>query len=267
MAGKDKLSKLRKENEDLRRELLETKDVVQRLTEEVHESTRNLEHHADDKARERSVEFIGDQYDQIEEFRIKAIEEIKIINERLGSITARCNQIAAAVDELMDYSYQYNIKIIGIPLKSEREDTKDTTSLCLNLFHALGAKDVTMQDIDISHRVPARRPTNYPDAIVCKFVRRIAKEQVMAARKQATNIHPSDLGFPDHVSFTNLGLYDHLSPRLQNLLYEAKKVKSAKDYRFCWSKNGAVFLRKSETSRIIKLKNLDDLRNENLRDS
>ena len=38
--------------------------------------------------------------------------------------------------------------------------------------------------------------------------------------------------------------YDHLTPRLQELLFESKKYKNANNFKFCWAKNGAVCLRK-----------------------
>ena len=75
----------------------------------------------------------------------------------------------------------------------------------------------------------------------------------------------SQLGFPDDFDISYINLYDHLTPRLQELLFEIKKYKNANNFKFCWAKNGAVCLRKTETSTVIKLTSLDEL-NE-LRDS
>jgi hypothetical protein len=55
-----------------------------------------------------------------------------------------------------EYSYQFNVKIVDMPLKAEKENPETTANLCLQLFSALGVKDVSLQDIDIAHRVPAR---------------------------------------------------------------------------------------------------------------
>ena len=43
----------------------------------------------------------------------------------------------------------------------------------------MGVKDVSMQDIDIAHRVPARKASSRPNPIICKFVRRQVKERVV----------------------------------------------------------------------------------------
>ncbi|CAB3995983.1 Hypothetical predicted protein [Paramuricea clavata] len=123
---------------------------------------------------------------------------------------------------------------------------------CLMLFAALGA-DVSIQDIDISHRIPARRQTSRPNAIVCKFVRRLAKERVIAARKRTSNINPQQLGLSPEAQLSNLNIFEHLSPRLQELLFEANKYKRANN---CWTRNKAICLRKPENDNVIKLVNL-----------
>ena len=57
----------------------------------------------------------------------------------------------------------------------------------------MGVKDVSLQDIDIAHRVP-QRVSHYPDAIICKFVERLAKRKVMAARKESSSVTSKQLG-------------------------------------------------------------------------
>ena len=62
----------------------------------------------------------------------------------------------------------------------------------------MGVRDVSMQDIDIAHRVPARKASSRPNPIIGKFVRRQVNERVMAARKEVSKVTP--------VSYTHLTL-------------------------------------------------------------
>ena len=62
-----------------------------------------------------------------------------------------------------------------------------------------GVKDVSMQDIDIAHRVPARKASSRPNPIICKFVRRQVKESLMAARKEVSKVTSIQLGY-EHFS-------------------------------------------------------------------
>ena len=123
----------------------------------------------------------------------------------------------------------------------------------------MGVKDVSMQDIDIADRVPTRKASNRPNPIICKFVRRQVKDRLMAAWKEVSKVTPSQLGYGIELSLSWLGIYDHLSPLNQALLTDAKKVQQAKGFKFCWAKQGSIFLRMTDTLRIHKLNTFYDL--------
>ena len=87
----------------------------------------------------------------------------------------------------------------------------------------------------------------------------IARESVMAARREVNRIVPADIGLRESSSLEHAAIYDHLSPRLQSLLSDAKKIKERFLFSFCWAKNSTIWLRKNETSRPIAIKNSTDL--------
>ena len=130
-------------------------------------------------------------------------------------------------------SFQYNVKIIGFPEQDEHESAETTTQLCLKIFHAIGAEGVKKNDIDITHRVNSRRSdSHYPRPIVCKFIRRLAKEEVMAHRNEGSNLNPDDLDLSADFHTENIRIYEHLIPRLRQLLSEANKLKSAHQFQY-----------------------------------
>ena len=82
----------------------------------------------------------------------------------------------------------------------------------------------------------------------------------MAAQKEVCKVAPSQLAYGVEVSLSRLGIYDdHLSPLNQALLTEPKKVQQAKGFKFCWAKQGSIFLRMTDTSRIHNLNTFQDL--------
>jgi hypothetical protein len=87
----------------------------------------------------------------------------------------------------------------------------------------------------------------------------LAKERVIAARKRTSNINPQQLGLSPEAQLSNLNIFEHLPPRLQELLFEANKYKRANNFKFCWTRNKAICLRKSENDNAIKLVNLQQL--------
>ena len=137
------------------------------------------------------------------------------MNSRLAEIATNVNDVGDALEQIQKYSYQYNIKIIGLPQQDERESAYQTSSLCVNLFQSLGV-DVNFKDIDIdiAHRVRSRKEDGGPSSIICKFVRRNSKESVMKQRRETNKVNPS------------VRIFDHLTPKNEQILFEAKGFKA-----------------------------------------
>ena len=83
----------------------------------------------------------------------------------------------------------------------------------------------------------------------------------MALRREVTKIDAVSIGLQEIDSVENVGLYDHLSPRLQTFSSDAKKVKERLNLAFCCAKNSTVWLRENEHSRPIASKCARDLDN------
>ena len=155
---------------------------------------------------------------------------------------------------ILYYSYQYNMKIVGVPLISESESAQDTAELCVKLFSGLGV-DVSISEIDIAHRVPQRDTSTgngnrrQPNPIICKFTRRMTRNTVLASRGNASRLTTEDLDLPSTAEINRIAIYSHLTPRLQELLHSAKAHQNTYDYKWCWAKGAAIFLRKTDSSR------------------
>jgi hypothetical protein len=54
-------------------------------------------------------------------------------------------------------------------------------------------------------------------------------------------------------------MFDHLTPKNQQILLEARSFKERNDYQFCWTKNSVVYLRKNPSPRAIRIKDVEDL--------
>ena len=180
--------------------------------------------------------------------------ELERLGKKIEALNEKVKNISEVIESVENYSYQYNIKFELY----EHESAKDTAKLCLEIFKAIGASELPSQDIDIAHRVQSRSDIG-PKPIICKFVRRLAKENVMNHRREVESISLSTLGYSSETFLEQAKIYDHLTPRLQHLLSEANKFKTAHQFQYCWAKNGQILLRKTHESRVIKLKSVEDL--------
>ena len=78
----------------------------------------------------------------------------------------------------------FNVKIINVPEIKQQETARETSDLYVALFNDMGAV-VSLQDLDVAHRVPRRDQDGGPKSIICKFIRRLAKFEVMNRRRDA----------------------------------------------------------------------------------
>ena len=170
---------------------------------------------------------MSQKYDDLHRFPTEAKDELQHLSTQLAQVQSKLDGISNAIDQLKDYSYQFNVKLIRVPEMSMTESASSTSSLCVKIFHEMGA-DVSKLDIDTAHRVPARSDRGSGSKpIICKFVRSLAKEQAMKCRNDATNVVPTAIGLPEQNSMSAVRIFDHLNPKMRTVLYEAKRFKTS----------------------------------------
>ena len=214
------------------------------------------------------LQHISNTCDDLMNFKMYTLGELENFNSKLVNFSDRVEKIEKKLDDSLNYSYQYNLKITDVPQLKVKETADETTQLCLKIFSKMGI-DVKDADIDIAHRVPKRTQQygrrrssqaqgNNP--IICKFVRRVVKERVLAARAKINRVNLQDFGLPeDKNPRVKIKILSHLTPKIQQLLGQAKNFQTEAGFKFCWAKSSAVFLRKHDNSRIISLHTLSDL--------
>ncbi|XP_068712013.1 uncharacterized protein [Montipora foliosa] len=159
----------------------------------------------------KSIEFLGLECDDLNNFRGKILEEISNLKANLEVIAEKVDALAQTIEEFQAYSYGFNVKILSAPECASQESALQTGNVCVAIFNKMGA-EVTLTDIDIAHRVKPRISSNRPKTIICKFTRRLAREEVM---KRRTAISLVQIGLSDDVVLTNAKIVDHLTPSAQ----------------------------------------------------
>ena len=248
---------LRKSNEELKKLLASARSDIKSLEERVGAQELVVREGANGGREaqletERSLEWLHDSESSFQ-------SELHGIRKRLDDIEESLRKLEIAVNEMQDYSYAFNIKMLGVPELKVNEDASETSKLCVNLFSRMGA-NISINDIAIAHRVSFRDSSlSEPKPIICKFVRRLARNNVMAVRREASSVAAQDVGLEGSQDMSKILILDHLTPRMQELYGNAKSFKTRFGFQFCWAKNGTIFLRRSEDSRPLKVRDPDDL--------
>ena len=68
----------------------------------------------------------------------------------------------------------------------------------------------------------------------------------MARRQYTCKVNPNDIGLPESSPLAKALVFEYLTPKIQKLLADVKKLKGQHNYGFCRTKNSRVYLRKTE---------------------
>ena len=174
------VTSLKKENDSLKSEIASLKKTFEDFQNSLKPSVNDANASSNGGEASRpaisqdetlnTLQFYGKSYDDL---RLEADKRLQQLWSRLNVLSKRVEEIGKSIELIQRYSYQYNVKIVGLPEIRASESDSDTTTLCLSLFQAAGV-EILIQDIDIAHRIPTRNATPGPSPVVCKFTRRIA---------------------------------------------------------------------------------------------
>jgi chromosome segregation ATPase len=132
------IASIKKENDALKRQIESLQKDFSKLQimieskESPKQDGASKETQAQMHGFQTSLDFVSNEYDTLNAFQTEAKNEFKKLNSRLTEIATKVNDVGDALEQIQQYSYQYNIKIIGLPQQDERESAYQTSSLCVN---------------------------------------------------------------------------------------------------------------------------------------
>ncbi|XP_049886706.1 uncharacterized protein LOC126381255 [Pectinophora gossypiella] len=183
---------------------------------------------------------------EVLETKVKAAEGA---HDAVLRLEARVIQLESDLNEKNQWARLNNVEIKGVPMK-DRENLFDVVA-------KIGSKiafPIVKQNINFVARVPSMNDKAKP--IIVSFINRYAKEDFVAAARSFKNLYPIEIGLEGR---NRIYINDHLTVQNKLLLNEAKKLKQLRDYQYVWVKNSKIFMRKDDHSKIIAIRNPQDL--------
>ena len=81
----------------------------------------------------KSIEFLGLECDDLNNFSGKISEEISALKANLEVFAEKVDDLAQAIEELQAYSCGFNVKILGVTECVSNESALQTSNLCCDL--------------------------------------------------------------------------------------------------------------------------------------
>ena len=136
----------------LRQENLRLKDQIQALSKEAEQMKLLLQQSSiqlageppttanatPSREGEKSLSFLSDKHDELILFKTNAMAELERLGKKIEAVNEKVKNISEAIESMENYSYQYNIKLVGFSELYEHESANDTAKLCLETFPYFG---------------------------------------------------------------------------------------------------------------------------------
>lgn len=201
---------------------------------------------------EKSMDLLSAQYDNINT-RIDFLEK-----ERKEHIL-HISTLETKLEEIQRNLKSASIEIRNLPLDPKNEHKPDLAKIVMNTCKALNAN---VQDSDIKEVYQIRGKSG-KCTIIADFTRTTLKQDLVRKAKDFNKKHPTQRLCTTHLGFegvpTPIYVSEALTGKGRRLLYLARDFASANGYKYCWTSNGKVFIRKTDSAPHMEIKNESDL--------
>ena len=205
--------------------------------------------------------FICNQYDSLKAEYDKLIEvntlqkEISNLKSQAAALKTQEIKESIKVDELEQYGRRQNLEILGVP---EKED-ENTNAIVLEVAKMLDV-DIMSSHISTSHRLPKKKASSRNNSgsfpIIVRFTSRDIRNQIYANRKKARFVDLKNFSVSDT---KNIFVNENLTPTRKQLFWKTKQEVKNNSWKYIWTHNGNIFVKKDDNANITEIKNELDL--------
>ncbi|XP_022182669.1 uncharacterized protein LOC111042388, partial [Myzus persicae] len=162
------------------------------------------------------------------------------------NMKTQINTLESKIEFLERRLINNEIVIDGVP----ENKLENSYEIVKNIGTQLNIK-ITDPMINDCHRV-GRTQNNLTRRIVVGFTSHQDKVKILDSRKIIRNLSTKNIGIEPEVS---IYIRENLTSKSSFLFKLARDFRNQYNYKFVWTKNGQIFLRKNESEKIINVAN------------
>ncbi|CAH2105981.1 unnamed protein product [Euphydryas editha] len=227
--------------------------LIRNLNEQLAPIKKEMEHITD------SMAFMNDRFDCIEGQQKVATEAVKELKEDNYKLNSKVVDLTRRINYLEQQSRSNNLEIQCVPEKKNEN--------LMTIISQLGSTiDCKLNEHDILNctRVAKLSMANTrPRSIVVQLASTRIRDQVIAATYKFNKNNPTNKLNTAHLGFggekSPVFIQEHLSPQ-NKALHAAVRIRAKeKGYKYVWVRSGKIFVRKSEDSGYLFIRDMVDL--------
>ncbi|KAJ2937659.1 hypothetical protein O0L34_g19338 [Tuta absoluta] len=207
---------------------------------------------------ESSVKRLNENYQEVLD-RLSKLEEKEKLNEatnknQFEQDLMRLNELESQVEDMNRKIRMKSIEIANIPYQKD----ESLMSILQNVFTALNV-DFGEDKISDVHRVPKKDIQKR--TIIVELNNLKNKNDLMGALKNYNKQHRDSLFSTENLQMpgNKMPIYmsHYLTPAAARLFFLGRNLKKQRNYKYCWSSLGKIYIKKDDASPAILLKNED----------
>lgn len=197
---------------------------------------------------EKSLSILANKYDTLNS-KIETIEQEKKHNEE------KIELLNTKIEELQRQLKSTYIEIRNVP-SNKYIGKQDLNNITQNLFKNI---NVVIENRDVKQIYHINNKNNKGTVIV-ELATVELKSNILKATKELNKLHPSNKLNTSHLGIEcdpiqPIYITESLTSNARKLFYQARDTAKTLNYKYCWTRNGKIFLRKAEGDPSIEIKN------------
>lgn len=185
---------------------------------------------------------------------------LRAVEDRMPVITSMTNTILE-LQERLDIQLQANLRneveFIGVP----EQPQENLVHLVLTSAAKIG---IEMNESDIDYvsragtfRVEMAENRHLPRPVVVRFLRRSKRNEFLKNAKVRRHLQTQDLELSGHSQ--KIYINERLTRENRLLFRDARRSTKEAGFKYCWTSNGTVYIRRKEGAGAIAIRTRDDL--------
>lgn len=192
---------------------------------------------------------------------IKAeMKDVRKTTDEVRTLHSTVEDLKATINTMEQRDRLLNLEVFGVP---ERK-SEAVTEVVLSIARAVGVPLVST-DVVSAVRIPTRNTAGLPKPIIVKFHSLDKRDAILTAVRKNRGIKTNEIGMQGDPR--QIHVNEHLTPANKTLLKDTKLKAKELGFRYCWTRNGRVFVRQGDnfppirinrTSQLLTLRKVND---------
>ncbi|KAL4704819.1 hypothetical protein ACJJTC_001294 [Scirpophaga incertulas] len=170
--------------------------------------------------------------------------------------------LEAKIDDIQRSNKSSTIELRNVPCQSKKENQSVLVGIVQQTCKVLNI-EYGPQDLKDVYGINTKSGGT---TIVAEFTQALKKQEVLKTAKafnkenRNNRLNSTHIGLPGKT--VPIYISESLTSKARRLFYLARDLAKSTDYKYCWTSNGKVFIRKNDDSPHIEIKSENDVLNQ-----